>query len=278
MGARPGDTADLNRSAVTEPRTIGDFLRAARRKRRVSIERAAEETRIRADYLMRMESDEMDFLAPAYVRGFLRSYARFLGMDADPLVKEFDRRFGTDRAEPGQIAALERRAKSAPRQRSKTGRWTVAAWIAAVALLGLGVLGVLNGPPDRSETPAAGGDGGRGDDDRVASPTPSPSPSKTRPPRREVIAFNNGIELEVVATRADCWVTVTADGASVYTSNPPLAVGQRAGPFQAEESMDVVLGNAYGVDLIVNGRRLGPLGAQGEVTTINLPEDVESLL
>ena len=50
---------------MTESRTIGDFLRAARRKRRVSIERAAEETRIRADYLMRMESDEMDFLAPA---------------------------------------------------------------------------------------------------------------------------------------------------------------------------------------------------------------------
>jgi hypothetical protein len=57
-----------------------------------------------------------------------------------------------------------------------------------------------------------------------------------------------------------------------------LAVGQRAGPFTAEESMDVVLGNAYGVDLVMNGRRLGPLGGQGEVTTINLPEDIESLL
>jgi len=222
----------------------------------------------------------MDFLAPAYVRGFLRSYARFLGLDADPLVKEFDRRFGTDRAEPGQIAALERRAKSAPRQRSKTGRWTVAAWIAAVALLSLGVIGVLNGPESRegSQTPTAGDGQRQDDDDRVASPKPSPSPSETRPPRREVIAFNDGIELEVIATRADCWVTITADGAKVYTSNPPLAVGQRAGPFTAEESMDVVLGNAYGVDLIVNGRRLGPLGEQGEVTTINLPEDVESLL
>src|SRR5919112_2159746 len=103
MGARPGDTADLNGSAVTEPRTIGDFLRAARRKRRVSIERAAEETRIRADYLMRMESDEFDFLAPAYVRGFLKTYARFLRLNAEPLLEDFDRRFGSGRFETQQI-------------------------------------------------------------------------------------------------------------------------------------------------------------------------------
>jgi hypothetical protein len=55
-------------------------------------------------------------------------------------------------------------------------------------------------------------------------------------------------------------------------------VGERAGPFTAEESMDVVLGNAYGVDLVVNGRRIGPIGAEGEVATINLPEDIKSLL
>ena len=263
---------------MTEARTIGDFLRAARRKRRVSIESAAEETRIRADYLMRMESDELDFLAPAYVRGFLRSYARFLGLNPEPLLRDFDRRFGTDRPEPGQIAALERRAKSAPKQRKKTGRWTIAAWVAAVGLLTLGVVGVLNGPEGAERDPgvAATGDDTQADDD--ASPEPTATPKKPRARERNVIAFTDGIELEIVAERADCWVDVTADGTRVYTSNPPLALGQRAGPFTADESMDIVLGNAYGVDLIVNGRRLGPLGEQGEVMTINLPEDIKSLL
>jgi cytoskeleton protein RodZ len=266
-------------SAVTDPRTIGEFLRAARRKRRTSIERAAEETRIRADYLMRMESDELDFLAPAYVRGFLRSYARFLGLAPDPLLKEFDRRFGTDRPEPGQIAALERRAKRAPKQRSKTRPWTVAAWLAALGLLALGIIGVVSGPerstPGRRVTQTGTDEGApRG----TESPEPSPTPRESRPPKRDVIAFRDGIELEIVAVRADCWVDVTADGTRVYTSNPPLAVGQRAGPFRADESMDVVLGNAYGVDLIVNGRRLGPMGEEGQVITISLPEDIKSLL
>ena len=61
---------------MDNPSSMGAYLRAARRRRRVSIERAAEETRIKADFLMRMESDEFDFLAPAYVRGFLRTYGR----------------------------------------------------------------------------------------------------------------------------------------------------------------------------------------------------------
>src|SRR5918998_127408 len=142
-------------SAVTQSRTAGEFLRAARRRRRVSIERAAEETRIRADYLMRMESDEFDFLAPAYVRGFLRSYARFLGVDPAPLLDDFDRRYGTGRTDTGQIAALDRRARSAPRQRRSASRWSIAAWVAALALLGLGVVGLVVSP-ERSATGTGG--------------------------------------------------------------------------------------------------------------------------
>ena len=65
---------------------MGAYLRAARSRRRVSIDRAAEQTRIRADFLMRMESDEFDFLAPAYVRGFLKTYARFLRVEPERLV------------------------------------------------------------------------------------------------------------------------------------------------------------------------------------------------
>ena len=66
---------------------MGAYLRAARRRRRISIDRAAEDTKIRADFLMRMESDEFDFLAPAYVRSFLKTYARFLRLDPGPLHK-----------------------------------------------------------------------------------------------------------------------------------------------------------------------------------------------
>src|SRR5687767_14256651 len=88
---------------MSETPSMGAYLRAARRRRRVSIERAAEDTRIRPDYLMRMESDEFDFLSPTDVRGFLKTYSRFLQVDPDPLLQEFDRRFG-GAADPGARA------------------------------------------------------------------------------------------------------------------------------------------------------------------------------
>jgi hypothetical protein len=259
---------------------MGDVLRAARRRRRVSIERAAEETRIRADFLMRMESDEFDFLAPAYVRGFLRNYARFLGLVPDPLVNEFDRRFGVGRADTGQIAALERRTRNAPRERRRPSSWAVAATLAACMLGVLAAIGLMQTteqPPAPDVAERSDTTGGNREGAEEASPAPTP---KQRPEREraESLALANGIEVEVVAKRADCWVSVDADGVSVYSSTPPLAVGERAGPFSANESMDIVLGNAYGVDLIINGHRFGPFGNQGEVTTINLPQDVKTLL
>jgi cytoskeleton protein RodZ len=265
---------------VTEARTTGDVLRAARRRRRVSIERAAEETRIRADFLMRMESDEFDFLAPAYVRGFLRNYARWLGIGPDPLLAAFDKRYGTGQADTGQIAALERRARSAPRQRRKLSSWAVAATIASLLLVALAAIG-LTQAPEESDQPglaeAGGGDDGAGrTPSDEGSPSPSPTPERKR--QRKKLALAQGMEVEVVAKRAECWVSVQADGVDVYTSSPSLQVGDRVGPFRANESMDIVLGNPYGVDLIINGSRFGPLGEAGLPITVNLPEDVKSLL
>ncbi len=106
-----------------------------------------------------------------------------------------------------------------------------------------------------------------------ASPTPTPTPTE------EVVAFTDGIEVTIEATKEACWVDVTADDVNIYTSpSNGLQVGESAGPFTAEKEMTIILGNAGGVELIVNGQRLGPLGNSGEVLTLNLPEDVEELI
>ncbi len=136
---------------MTDPKTMGAYLRFARRKRRISIERAAEQTRIRPDFLMRMESDEFDFLAPAYVRGFLKTYARFLRVDPGPLLEEFDHRYG-GRIDTSQIVALERHGRrNSPPRRKLAGSWTVAAAVAAAFLMILGVVGLVAG--DDEEVP-----------------------------------------------------------------------------------------------------------------------------
>src|SRR5438477_12466499 len=61
---------------------IGQALRKARVERGKSIEEASRETRIRAEYLQALERERFDVLpGDVYVRGFLRSYSSYLGLD-----------------------------------------------------------------------------------------------------------------------------------------------------------------------------------------------------
>ena len=256
---------------MTEPATLGAYLRAARRRRRVSIERAADDTRIRADFLMRMESDEFDFLAPAYVRSFLKTYARFLHIEPGPMVEEFDRRYGSQKFETAQIAALERRAKVAPKQR-RFNNWMTAAALSLAVLVGLAIVGLVTGKEDEDpRRDVAQNQPSEGPEDTAteeAEATPTPSPDET------FIALTDGIELEVVAAKADSWLEVYADGASRPLYYKVLVSGDSE-LFRATEKMYIRLGYPAGVDLIVNGKNIGSPGGQDPIDMI-LPDDVES--
>ena len=261
--------------AVTESTSIGARLRAARRQRRVSIERAAEETKIRSDYLMRMESDDFDFLAPAYVRGFLRSYARFLGVDPAPLTDELERRHGSPKADTSSIAAIERRVSKAPKQRKPSQNWSIAAVLAASALLFLGILGLLQGPPQTNEPTRVSRNDEQGNDrssgaraEPTASPSPSPKPTPT-----ETLAQVDGVKLQINTVHGACWIDVTADGSVVFSETLPMGQSRT---FKADDKMSVVLGLPSSVELVVNGRNLGVPGDENPIT-IQLPDDIDTL-
>jgi cytoskeletal protein RodZ len=239
----------------------------------VSIERAAEETKIRSDYLMRMESDDFDFLAPAYVRGFLRSYARFLDIDPAPLTDELERRHGSLKTDTSSIVAIERRVRKAPKQRKPSGNWSVAAVLAASALLFLGVLGLLQGPSKTNEPPRVSGNenpGGRGGADAQPQETPRSSP---KPTPTETLASVDGVNLEIDTVHGECWIDVTSDGASVFSGTIPMGETRT---FKATDKMTVVLGLPKSVELTVNGRDLGVPGDENPIT-IQLPGDIRSL-
>jgi transcriptional regulator with XRE-family HTH domain/Na+-transporting methylmalonyl-CoA/oxaloacetate decarboxylase gamma subunit len=71
--------------------TLGERLEEARKRKGISVREAAEATKIRGDYLQKFEANSFDFdLPPLYIRGFLRTYAKFLDLDPQRLVAEFD--------------------------------------------------------------------------------------------------------------------------------------------------------------------------------------------
>ena len=70
---------------------LGHILREARETKGLTITEAQEETRINSKYLAALENGEYDKLpTPVHVRGFLRNYARFLGLDPQPLLERYE--------------------------------------------------------------------------------------------------------------------------------------------------------------------------------------------
>ncbi|MGC9451549.1 MAG: helix-turn-helix domain-containing protein [Oceanipulchritudo sp.] len=80
---------------------IGERLEEARKRKGVSIREAAEATKIRGDYLLEMEDNSFDINLPQiYVRGFLKNYARFLKLDPNKILTDYDAQMLRRRNQP----------------------------------------------------------------------------------------------------------------------------------------------------------------------------------
>jgi cytoskeletal protein RodZ len=220
-----------------------------------------------------MESDEFDFMAPAYVRGFLKNYSRFLHVDPEPLMEEFDRRFGTGRVDTSEIISLMQRDRSPRAPRPEISTWWLIAGAAALILILLTLIGLAQ------ETDRGSRDGGR-----TASPSPTTEPTSpakaTASPTQAaapggIESFADGIDLVVEAESGDCYLEVTADGKEVYTGTLSILDSQK---FTAKKRMVIFFGAPGNVDLIIEGEDLGDPSGPGEGTvTINLPKDYKRL-
>jgi transcriptional regulator with XRE-family HTH domain len=70
--------------------TIGERLEEARKRKGISIREAAEATKIRSDYLHKLESNSFDLNLPEiYVRGFLQNYANYLKLGAEKILADY---------------------------------------------------------------------------------------------------------------------------------------------------------------------------------------------
>lgn len=70
--------------------TLGQTLKEARERKKVTCSQAAAATRMKIQSIEAMERDDYSRVAaPIYAKGFLRLYAEYLGLDAAPLIREY---------------------------------------------------------------------------------------------------------------------------------------------------------------------------------------------
>jgi len=81
----------FNRKIISE-KTLGERLRMLRRRKRLTLEEAEEETKVRLKYLQALENDRYGELpADVYAQGFLTKYVDFLGAPKEEILEIFKR-------------------------------------------------------------------------------------------------------------------------------------------------------------------------------------------
>ncbi len=226
---------------------LGDEFRAAREARHLSLSDVSEQIHIRSVYLESIEHDDASFAAPVYVRGFIRTYARYLGLDAEAVVAQLNATPGSAHAKPHEpvaVAPLQTRRRPSP--------WLWIAGVAAVVLL------VFVGYKyfDLQQS------GGSSQTVAIASPPPSTAAAGVAahaPPVHEATHVPERT-LRVRLT-ADSWASIKIDGTTVFEG---IAKAGSSRDFHGKNAT-VRAGNAGGVDLILNGKELGKMGNSGDV-------------
>jgi cytoskeletal protein RodZ len=115
---------------------IGNSLREARIRRGIEFPQAEAAIKIRGKYLRALEEEQFELLpAETYVKGFLRTYAEYLGLDGQLYVDEFNSRFVTGEDSEVRRARTRRSTTARPQRRSRrTETNVVLIALAAIAI------------------------------------------------------------------------------------------------------------------------------------------------
>ena len=166
---------------------IGGSLAAAREGRQLTLSDVERLTCLRERYLVALEQERYELLpGRAYARAFLRTYADALGLDAQPLVDEFDERF----PEPVDEIRVPTR-----RRRPRPSLPLVLVCAATAGIVGVVAWTSLSGSPKTLPVPPA-----------VATPRPHPRTPPVAAAR--AIAPPRRFPLVIHAAHGRCWLLV----------------------------------------------------------------------
>lgn len=242
--------------------SLGAELRKQRELRGISLKEIADSTKISKRFLEALEKDDHRTLpAAVFTRGFVREYARYVGLNTDEMVsryisltKEIEAREQADSGRlpvlPPPNPALVAHAKRVAAERRRVPYVGITIGV-GVALLAVAAVFFLLRRDSTSSTPAP-----------AAVETIAPAPVAPDPVDSEPATPVDGLEM-TMKLRENSWVTMEVDGERVI--NDELRRGDVREIKAKEEILFQTIGNAAALDLTINGVQIPPLGDSGDV-------------
>lgn len=281
--------------------TIGEALTTAREHAGLSVADVSERTRIRPYLIEAIENNQFAVCGgDVYARGHIRTLASTLGVEAEPLLVQYD----NQRPHPAPTTIKE--VFTAGRGRVEPRTWNWSAVMAGVLVVAVAYGGfrlasatdhrtpqrlsssIATTVPDQGSEAASGGNSagqgapgqgaqgqgsqGQGAQGQGAQPGAAPGgssePETASKPGKQV-------EVKVAATNDQAWLSVTGNnGKQLFRGTLPEGKSKK---FTDSKMVTLVVGNAAAVKVTVNGKDMGSLGKRGEVVRlIYRPGDPDS--
>ncbi len=239
---------------------LGEEFRSAREARGITLSDVAEQIHIRSVYLNAIENEDWKAIgAPVYVRGFIRTYARFLGLDGEDAVARFNEQAPPDRPAHAAVAV----DFGSDRERSGPSWLVLAGGLVALILVAFVVYEYWQYAKGSTASAPVAAASAAPQPAAASAGSQSAAPS-VRPSAPPAAAVHHQFAIRLVQRS---WLRVTVDGATKIEGIFPAGTARTFAGSVAE----VRAGNAGGVVVTVNGRSSGPMGKEGDVVEQRYP-------
>ncbi len=263
---------------------LGELLRQQRENKHLSVEEVATQTRIAVRFIQLIEENRFDLLPNVVsAKGFLRSYARCLGLDETEILSRFPETVRPP--EPSSAPSPKAVEEKVPPyiQRKQPDRLPFPLWatfsVAVVIALFIVLAFIMPRAPETASTPSVPEaepqmEPGPIDSSPIPDPSPveqnqtaSPSPP-TATPVPSVLPTSPSARVLIVEATESSWVHVAIDGKE--TKEALLQPGEKV-RWEAKQKFVLTVGNAGGIRAFFDGEDLGVLGPRGRVAKREIP-------
>jgi cytoskeletal protein RodZ len=238
--------------------SIGDTLAEARRQAGLTVSQVSQRTCIRETIIRGLERGDYSACGgDFYARGHIRSVARAVGVDPEPLIREYDQTQGA----PHAISAADVFEPATPikiRERRRPN-WSAALVLALAVLVGFGVYHLVSSSGAKPAASSSGSGSVGTTTHKVAKKHHHPASSAS--PSSPTLA--DDVVIRLTATE-NCWVMLTtASGKQIYEG---VVYAGTSKHWTEKKAVSLLLGNPGGVALTVNGKNPVPAGSTQPVT------------
>ena len=250
---------------------LGNKFKEQRESLGLTLREVEESTKIRKKYLQALENENFDVIpGRTYTKGFIKNYARFLGLDAKEFIEQFEAEFVYPQDE--DIHAPLSHGAGGRRGRRTFSRIAIGLLLTVIlAVAGLAYIGSQpEGEIPEQESISAGEAGGGSEQideqqppDQQPEQNPEQETGSTGTKTPEAPSFS-GVNLRVDILDEKCWVKAVVDGREVFRGT--LNKGEFK-VFEGNSEVIMTLGNAGVARLTFNGKEMPFFGKRGKVIT-----------